>query len=216
MIRSKQPKRVVKVGGSLLSWLHVTDAFHQWLDEQSKMATLVVVGGGQSVDFLRMDRQLNDHDAHWGAIECMSRNARQFAADANVPVWNAGIAEYRSYLECSGHNRAGSCFVVDSIRQCVEQLNGWPSLNPLPESWGVTSDSIAAQIGRAIECSELVLLKSCKLPKGSDDALSNLAACGIVDGHFPAVAADLLVRIVELRSYRRGLQPDVVASEPTD
>jgi aspartokinase-like uncharacterized kinase len=68
---------------------------------------------------------------------------------------------------------------------------------PLPHSWDVTSDSIAARVAAELQA-ELVLLKS--TPPPSDD-LPAAAASGYVDPYFPTAAAGLQsVRFVNLRS----------------
>jgi hypothetical protein len=61
----------------------------------------------------------------------------------------------------------------------------------------VTSDSIAARVAWELAASELVLLKSAAPPAGTFD---KLAAAGFVDASFPRAAAELTVRIVNLRA----------------
>ncbi len=84
-------------------------------------------------------------------------------------------------------------------------LNAEPTLRlppaeatPLPESWDVTSDSIAAWVGTNVEAQEVVLFKSC-LPEAR--TYEAAAAVGYVDRHFPMVAAGWQqVRCVDLRA----------------
>lgn len=54
----------------------------------------------------------------------------------------------------------------------------------LPHSWTVTSDSIAAWVAIRIRASQVILLKSCQVPKATIPELSRL---GIVDSHLPAL-----------------------------
>jgi aspartokinase-like uncharacterized kinase len=70
--------------------------------------------------------------------------------------------------------------------------------DPLPASWDVTSDSIAARIAAGLNASRLVLLKSASLPCGVDCAQA--ARLGLVDPFFPVVARELeIVEYVCLR-----------------
>jgi aspartokinase-like uncharacterized kinase len=67
----------------------------------------------------------------------------------------------------------------------------------LPHNWSVTSDSIAARLAESLPSDELVLLKSLEPPARE---LSDLAAVGFVDLHFPvAAAAAVPCRFVNLR-----------------
>jgi hypothetical protein len=69
----------------------------------------------------------------------------------------------------------------------------------LPQSWDVTSDSIAARIADLLGSEEFVLFKSC-LPESQIATLEEAAAAGFVDRCFPTFAASLpLVRLVNLR-----------------
>ena len=61
--------------------------------------------------------------------------------------------------------------------------------DPLPASWDVTSDSIAARIAIHLNASRLILLKSRALPRGPD--WPEAASLGLVDPMFPAVARRL-------------------------
>jgi len=68
---------------------------------------------------------------------------------------------------------------------------------PLPESWDVTSDSIAARLAQFARADELVLLKSA-LP--AEETIAEMSKSGFLDRYFPQAAAGLeRVRIVNLR-----------------
>jgi aspartokinase-like uncharacterized kinase len=57
--------------------------------------------------------------------------------------------------------------------------------NPeIPESWDVTSDSLAAWLARRLDAERLVLVKSCAVPEG-EAAPDELRRLGIVDAAFP-------------------------------
>ncbi len=190
------PLRVVKLGGSLLSWKRVARVFHAWLDQQPRMRTLVVVGGGPPVQRLRQMARLGPVTAHWLAIECMDDNVRKFAARAQLPLWESDLMELIAMLQTSS-SPSPLTWIVASVRRMQQQLDAWPGLARLPRSWDVTSDSIAAQLGTAVGCRELALLKSCEVPVDLDCEI--LMAAGIVDGYFPRAAENLAVRLVNLR-----------------
>ena len=67
----------------------------------------------------------------------------------------------------------------------------------LPESWDVTSDSIAAHVAHRLQAAELVLLKSTAAPDAASAEV--LSAAGYVDAYFPQAAGELFVRCVNLR-----------------
>jgi hypothetical protein len=203
------PTRAVKLGGSLLNWRHAARSFHQWLSVQPVMQTLVLVGGGAQVEQLRNTPRLAPITAHWRAIECMAGNARTFAVRAELPVWNAGLVELIAALRTTG-TASPSTWTVASVRQIVQQLGEWPGLAPFPCGWDVTSDSIAAQLGNALGCRELVLLKSCDVPPDLD--VGQCAKAGIVDPHFPVAAGKLAVRIVNLRRHGSAAGTDPVVA----
>ena len=75
----------------------------------------------------------------------------------------------------------------------------------LPQSWDVTSDSIAARIARLLECRELILLKSCPPPPDAIQ-LERAADSQYVDREFPRFARDVpQVRFVNLREEFRNV-----------
>ena len=76
------------------------------------------------------------------------------------------------------------------------------SPDPLPPSWDVTSDAIAARVAVHLGAAELLLLKSTPLPTGTDRRAA--ARLGLVDPCFPD-AARRLIRVVylNLRDNRR-------------
>jgi 5-(aminomethyl)-3-furanmethanol phosphate kinase len=57
----------------------------------------------------------------------------------------------------------------------------------IPQSWEVTSDSLAAWLARRLGAARLVLVKSLAAPRPIDVAM--LAACGMVDAAFPSFLA---------------------------
>ena len=132
-IRNPQDPLVVKLGGSL----------HQQIPEivpllcKSMRPLLVVPGGGLFADAVRQER-VDDDSAHWMAIAAMEQYAWVIASHGmrttdilTVPETTAVFLPYIS------------------MRQ----------RDPLPHSWDVTSDSIAAWIADELGI-ELLVLKS--------------------------------------------------------
>jgi aspartokinase-like uncharacterized kinase len=156
---------VIKVGGSLLSLPDLSARILRLLDRCRISNPLLIIGGGDEADRVRSAQQeqsLTDSQAHWQAIHAMSVNARHFEkAGSTFAV--AGTREAVRSLRQSGHIP-----ILDSeqfLRFEQPLLTDDPAqpvwCRPLPESWSVTSDSIAAWTAARWPASELWLLKSC-------------------------------------------------------
>ena len=151
---SRLPTRVVKLGGSLLDRASLVGELRRWLRREPEARTLIVVGGGPMIDVVAHRQKahgLGDAAAHWLCIRVMQTNAHLLAAAwgeavlvDDVETWSAD-ATSPTVLDPWSWMRS-----VDP--QCVD--------GPLPESWDVSSDSIAARIATWLCADELVLLKS--------------------------------------------------------
>ena len=132
-IRNPQDPLVVKLGGSL----------HQQIPEivpllcKSMRPLLVVPGGGLFADAVRQER-VDDDSAHWMAIAAMEQYAWVIASHGmrttDILTVPETTAVFLPYI-------------------CMRQRD------PLPHSWDVTSDSIAAWIADELGI-ELLVLKS--------------------------------------------------------
>lgn len=194
--------RVVKVGGSLLDWADLRTELGRWLAAQSAATTVLIAGGGELADSIRAaDRihALGDPTAHWLAVGAMGLNSRMVASllpDAEftsdwAECWRLAKGE-RSAAE--GKN--GTVVALDATHflKTIDAESG----DPLPCSWEVTSDSIAARVAEALDACELALLKS-TLPTGATTHAA-LQAHRYVDGYFARAAGRLnRVRFVDLR-----------------
>jgi aspartokinase-like uncharacterized kinase len=183
---------VIKLGGSLLDWPEMPRAFSTWLAQQTPADNAVVVGGGKIVDALReLDRagSLGEEAAHWLAIEGMGLTA----ALAVELLPNTTLVRSLDELAAEGDCSRVCVLEVAELMRADAQ-----SEDPLPCSWQVTSDSIAARVAKRMGAFELVLLKS-SLPQ-TGCTRNELAATGYVDGYFPQAAFDLAVRGVNLRA----------------
>lgn len=185
--------RVIKFGGSLLGIGGVADRFERWRGLQSPMASLVVVGGGATADIVReLDRvsHLEESTAHWLAIRAMQFNAHLVAA--LLP--EAKVMESFDQPLADGNSLA--VWVADPWSLLRENSPG--RSDSLPESWDVTSDSIAAWLAVGAKATELVLLKSA-IP-GGERTVHHAVESGYVDRHFPHAAQALTrIRCVNLR-----------------
>ncbi|MDZ4782749.1 MAG: hypothetical protein SGJ19_21080 [Planctomycetia bacterium] len=186
--------RVIKLGGSLLDWPGLRDALHTWRAKQATAVDVLVVGGGHAADWIRdADRVhgLGNDAAHRLAIQAMQLNA-QLAET----LWPDALSLTR----------------LDAVRDRtllpgLLALQAWPALSdaeqsrfgqPLPHSWNVTSDSIAAWVSGAVNADELVLLKSSLPPH---ETIAQCAVAEYIDRYFPALAVAIpLIRAVDLRS----------------
>lgn len=110
---------------------------------------LVVPGGGAFADEVRasqLAQGFSDDMAHWMAILAMDQLARSIAAELE----GAQIIHLRNEVEA----------VHDAGKIPVLAPHAWMrAADPLPHSWDITSDSIAAFIAGALGAGELILLK---------------------------------------------------------
>jgi len=193
----RRKRRVIKLGGSLLDCQDLGARFQGWLSLQLPAANLVVAGGGDLAEAIRgIDRlqQLGDAAAHRLCIRAMS-----LTADLAARVLGAALL---AGWPLDAHVLAGDDarpWVVD-VSQFIAQ-DQRQSHDPLPETWQVTSDSIAARLAATLRADELVLLKS-SLPDCA--TLEELAAVGYVDGFFPYAAVTRPLRFVNLRAAGDG------------
>lgn len=187
------PARMIKLGGSLFDaaaddqsnstdWQsELRDALLGWVAAQPPIRNIVLVGGGQRVEALRRNVELDSVAAHWQAIRCMETNAMDFARQHGLAV----VEDCPSAMKASE-----PLAVLGTIEPSLRRSD-------LPEDWCVTSDSIAAWFAAQYGASELVLLKSCDAPQDS----KALARMGIVDSFFPKVASQIGYRVVNLRRW---------------
>ena len=141
---------VVKLGGALLARPEHFEATLAAIGAAAATRRLLVVpGGGPFADAVReVDRHLHlsDDAAHWMAVLAMDQHAHLVAARAAGGVVVAEPREIDPALD------AGSIPVLAPYRWLREA-------DPLPHSWTVTSDSIAAWIAGQVGARHLVLVK---------------------------------------------------------
>lgn len=182
---SGQQVRVVKVGGSLLRWPDLPAALRSWLSHQSPAVHVLVAGGGEFADAIRLadaTHGLGEEAAHWLCVDALSLTARLLSLLVNAEVVSRAA-------DVPASAPAVCVFDPGPFLRAVEPLL---DLTPLPPSWAATSDSIAARIAEYLAADELVLLKSC---------LPAAATTPYVDDYFTTAVANLSqVRCVNFRS----------------
>lgn len=164
-------REVVKVGGSLLADAPRLRAVLAGLAERGRC--VVVPGGGPDADAVRADQAregFSDAEAHRRALGAMGRTAARFLALA--PHLALSLAPW---------DEAGTETAL--VWDPALLSEGHPDI---PETWDVTSDSLALWLAARIGAPTCTLVKSADAPPGCDvDALSRL---GLVDAAFPAFA----------------------------
>jgi aspartokinase-like uncharacterized kinase len=192
--------RVIKLGGSLLTMPNLQEVFHQWCSDHPHPLTLIIVGGGDIVEAVRtMDaaNRLPEDFAHWVCIDLMQHTARI----AHQILGNVELFETREELQqpFTGSRKDSTSPIIAIVQISLCFQRGFPNMG-LPDSWEVTSDTLAAAFGEMYAAKELVVMKSSDPP--SYDELQDLADAGFVDPHFPDIAEDIeQVRFVNLRTY---------------
>lgn len=176
---------VLKLGGSLLLRPDLPSRLRKVLSELEGVRRLIVVGGGTAADVVRdwsRIHQLPEESAHWLAVNSLSltRDLIQRLMPELRKVVSPHEGE-RSWRE----SNAPLLLDIDSFLRQLEPTDA----SPLPHTWDVTSDSIAAWAAARWSADELLLLKSADLEPG----VTINAACqaGLIDDHFPNVAAQI-------------------------
>lgn len=167
-------RRVIKVGGSLLSSPNLPDSLTRWIERQGVAENLVVVGGGELVDAIRKLDQIRPSDpvkTHWRCIELMEMTRSIFADWFD---WDSIITSRQLETVMANEFSSERPTVV-----AVKAFYDAATKSTVPMDWCTTSDTIAAILALTVEADELVLLKRCELdPRQS---IAGLAASGIVD-----------------------------------
>jgi len=139
---------LIKVGGSVCHGPHIKEYASQWAALAGRYRLLFLAGGGLFADQVRaLDQHLdlNDDAAHWMAIAAMEQNG-YLLADLMPGIPLISDVGFRM----SDLNPKSSVLLPYSLLRQVD---------PLPHSWEVTSDSLAAWLAgfAGIKC--LILLK---------------------------------------------------------
>ncbi len=171
---------VVKLGGGMLRRPALLQPVLDAIAGAARRRRLLVVpGGGPFADAVRAADAafaLGDDVAHWMAVLATDQLAHLVASR----LAGAALAESLGGIEAA--HRAGRVPVLAPYRWLREA-------DPLPHSWAVTSDSVAAWVAGAVGARRLVLVK----PAGArgDRLVDDQFAAALPDGvAWVAVPAD--------------------------
>lgn len=199
------PVTVLKLGGSLLDLGDLPQRLRAVIAKLGDDQPLLVCGGGDAADIVRRWHEthgLDEEQSHWLAMDSIRLNQRLLLT--LIPE-----------LELIS-NRAAAESVWKRDRVPLLDLFSFVSIEesaaaqPLPHTWNVTSDSLAAWVAIRWPASRLVLLKSAELPDNRHGWTRQAAAdAGLVDRYFPSLTMNLLTSFwCDLRSDRDvSLQP---------
>ncbi len=196
--------RVIKLGGSLLDCDGLAARVRRWLAQQPNGPNILLAGGGELADVVRRafaQHRLDEEAAHWLCVRLLGVTAELLARLLPEAAHATRLEELRSARACQP-------VVFDCEHFLRHDDARWP--DPLPHTWDVTSDSIAARLAQRLAACELVLLKS-RLPDPRWD-LAQAAEAGFVDRYFPRAARCLRrIRYVNLRDEAF---PEIVFANP--
>ncbi|MBS0545613.1 MAG: aspartate kinase [Proteobacteria bacterium] len=167
--------RIVKLGGSLAR----DPLLAQWLQllaVQGGGRVVIVPGGGPFADTAREAQatwQLNDVAAHNMAVLGMAQFGCMLQGLCPALVTARSVGEVERALRMG---RVAIWLPFELLRDEPDELT----------SWDVTSDSLSLWLAGRLGAAHVVLVKSCEIPTVQDWDM--LAAAGIVDRRFPALA----------------------------
>ena len=189
---SAAPLTVVKIGGSLLGDRARLLSALAALAAGAEGAVVVVPGGGPFAEAVRESQGrlgFCDSLAHRLALDAMGRVAEILCA------LEPALSRSADPAEATALARAGRVPVWDPAALKA----GHPDI---PESWDVTSDSLALWLAERIGAGRCLLLKSADAPAPAGADAAELARIGLVDAAFPAFAARFAGEIA-IRGPRR-------------
>ena len=171
---------IVKIGGSLMRNCPPLSV----LERLSGRPGLVLVpGGGAFADQVRVmqpQMALSDRAAHRMAILAMEQMGHAFLDLA------PGLRPARTPAELASVSAGGSALWLPAAMTL--------DAPDIPESWDVTSDSLALWLARRMSARRLVLVKApgVAIPVGQDwtGTLSSWTGAGLVDAAFATMAQD--------------------------
>jgi aspartokinase-like uncharacterized kinase len=176
---------VIKVGGSLLDWSELPRRLDQFLDRRRAaepgFRPVLFCGGGAFADQIRrLDRihHLGDFAAHRLAIQAMD-----LASTALLCMLPRAIGVDRLEALEEMRPKEVALLVPSLVLEAIEAQQ--PS--PLPPSWDVSSDTLAAWVAGQFQARSLILLKSASLPAGA--TRDRAAQLELVDPYFPLISS---------------------------
>jgi aspartokinase-like uncharacterized kinase len=174
---------VVKLGGGLLPYVESFEAALAAIGQAARVCRLLIVpGGGPFADAVRAVHQqhrLSDSAAHWMAVLAMDQYAHLIAS--RMPATTLVRTE----------SEIADALAVNQVPVLAPEQ--WlREANPLPHSWDVTSDSIAAWVAGQVGATRLILIKP---PAAAGESLVDACFARALPPHVKAfsVPADELL-----------------------
>lgn len=165
-------RRVVKIGGSLLSRPSIVRDLTAWFDGQPVIEDFVIVGGGGIIDAIRDWDAVHRFDSrrvHWHCVEALVTTFRLMADW--FPDWHA--VETPEELEITLRSPPPKSLVrIDAFYERNQR-------SAVPEDWRTTTDALALVLANRIRADSVVLLKSCRIAPAA--TLRELIERGVID-----------------------------------
>jgi 5-(aminomethyl)-3-furanmethanol phosphate kinase len=204
----RTPLAIVKIGGSHFSGPHVKD----WLAAIAAEAGAIVIvpGGGPFADAVRSAQESMGYDhgaAHDMALMAMAQFGR--ALESLNPALR--LTASRSAISRALRDGKVPVWSPEPMARVAR----------LPETWALTSDSLAAWLAGALGADRLVLVKHGRFEAAAVD-VHDLVARGVVDPLFPRYLSESGVRawiaapIDSARlaeGLRRPIFPEIIARD---
>ncbi|WP_417381351.1 hypothetical protein [Gimesia sp.] len=175
---------VLKLGGSLFDLPDLKDRISEFLRHWQDRSPLLICGGGSAADLVRhwhAVHQLDATESHWLAIAAMKLNERLLCQLLDETC----LVSSQKDAEQAWEQQQIPILCAEHYLQTTTSVD----FAPLPASWDVTSDSIAAWVTLTWPADELILLKSLDLP--AESTVASLAVVGSIDPYLPVIAAHL-------------------------
>ena len=175
-LKARARLAIVKLGGSHASGPHIRDWLAAILAEAG--AIVIVPGGGPFADAVRTAQAsmgYDDRAAHAMALMAMAQFGR--ALQSLNPALR--LAASRSAIKRALKDGEVPVWSPEPMARAA----------PLPETWDLTSDSLAAWLAGALGAGQLVLVKHRRFEAPAVGA-HDLAARGVVDPLFPLYLKD--------------------------
>jgi dihydroneopterin aldolase len=187
---------VVKLGGSVVR----SPELAAWLDTlaRARVPIIVVPGGGALADEVRATQRalgFGDAAAHRMALLAMDQLAWAIAA-LRVGFEVGAMEDALQYILRKGRVAVWAPYALVADRADI------------PQSWTMTSDSLALWLARRLGAERCYIVKSIRRERASFGA-KQLARDGVVDAAFPAMLKDSGLSVVLLG---RGDQAAFAAS----
>ena len=195
---------LVKVGGSLVALPDLAERILSLLKLLNGRKLLFIIGGGAAADEIRRLDEccgLLPGRAHWDAIHAMTFNSKLLSRVLEfLPVVSN---KHQAVMAWQDH----SAIMLDSRTFLREAYGGFS--RRLPESWDVTSDSIAVSVALDWPCDQVLFCKSC--PPVSLQ-LADVCNAGQLDAYMPKLLPAIQEANVQLNWLNLRADADVILS----